>query len=119
MEARDVMVSPAITVGENETVRGVASVRPKLEISPSDATIRSKLMDELKTQPWSHPLKLNVTVAAGLVDLWGLRRVRRTAESYCGGGGDNLRRHRRERSPHAQACAPQGMMGAGFGTIAG
>ena len=70
MEARDVMVSPAITVGENETVRGIASVRPKLEISPSDATIRSKLMDELKTQPWSHPLKLNVTVAAGFVDLW-------------------------------------------------
>ena len=29
------------------------------------------LMDELKKQPWSHVHRLNVTVKAGVVDLWG------------------------------------------------
>lgn len=58
-------------VSRANIIQAVASARPKLEISPSDVTIRKKLMDELKKQPWSHVHRLNVTVAAGVVDLWG------------------------------------------------
>jgi CHAD domain-containing protein len=39
--------------------------------TPSDATIRTKLLEELKKQFWAHPHKLNSTVANGVVDLWG------------------------------------------------
>jgi CBS domain-containing protein len=58
-------------VSRANIIQAVASARPKLEISPSDATIRKKLIDEVKKQPWSHVHKLNVTVTAGVVDLWG------------------------------------------------
>ncbi len=58
-------------VSRANIIQAVASARPKLEITPSDATIRKKLMDELKRQPWSHVHSLNVTVAAGVVNLWG------------------------------------------------
>jgi CBS domain-containing protein len=59
-------------VSRANIVQAVASVRPKLEVSLSDAQIRKKLLDELKRQPWSHVHRLNVTVTGGVVDLWGL-----------------------------------------------
>jgi CBS domain-containing protein len=52
-------------------IQAAASARPKLEISLSDATIRERLMDELRQQRWTHAHKLNVTVTNGVVDLWG------------------------------------------------
>jgi CBS domain-containing protein len=58
-------------VSRANIIQVVASARPKLEISFSDATIREKLLVELKRQPWAHVHKLNVTVANGVVDLWG------------------------------------------------
>ena len=58
-------------VSRANIIQAVASIRPKFEISLSDATIRKKLMDELKKQPWSHLHRLNITVTAGVVDLWG------------------------------------------------
>jgi CBS-domain-containing membrane protein len=58
-------------VSRANIIQAVASARPKLEISLSDATIREKLMDELKQQRWTHVHKLNVTVTNGVVDLWG------------------------------------------------
>ena len=58
-------------VSRANIIQAVASARPKLEISLSDATIRKRLMDELKQQPWTHVHKLNVTVTDGVVDLWG------------------------------------------------
>jgi CBS domain-containing protein len=58
-------------VSRANIIQAVASARPALEINPSDAAIRKKLMDELKKQPWSHVHRLNVTVKAGVVDLWG------------------------------------------------
>lgn len=58
-------------VSRANIIQAVASARPILEINPSDATIRKKLMGELKKQPWSHVHRLNVTVNAGVVDLWG------------------------------------------------
>ena len=58
-------------VSRANIIQAVASARPKLEISLSDAAIRKRLMDELKQQRWTHVHKLNVTVTDGVVDLWG------------------------------------------------
>jgi len=58
-------------VSRANIIQVIASARPKLEISLSDATIRKKLLDELKKQPWSHVNRLNVTVVGGVVNLWG------------------------------------------------
>jgi CBS domain-containing protein len=83
-------------VSRANIIQAVASARPKLEISPSDAMIRKKLMDELKKQPWSHVHRLNVTVAAGVVDLWGFvesekerRAITVAAETISGVTGVN------------------------------
>ncbi|MDN5001247.1 CBS domain-containing protein [Bradyrhizobium sp. GCM10027634] len=58
-------------VSRANIIQAVASARPKLEIALSDATVRQKLMEELKKQPWAHPHKINVVVTRGIVDLWG------------------------------------------------
>ena len=58
-------------VSRANIIQAVASARPKLEVSLSDAAIRKNLLEELKKQPWSHVHRLNVTVASGVVDLWG------------------------------------------------
>jgi CBS domain-containing protein len=58
-------------VSRANIIQAVASARPKFEITLSDATIRQKLMEELRKQPWAHAHKLNVTVTRGIVDLWG------------------------------------------------
>jgi CBS domain-containing protein len=58
-------------VSRANIIQAVASARPKLEISLPDATIRRRLLDELKQQPWAHTHKLNVTVTNGVIDLWG------------------------------------------------
>src|SRR6516162_4675105 len=58
-------------VSRANIIQAVASARPKLEMSLSDAAIRKNLLEELKKQPWSHVHRLNVTVAGGVVDLWG------------------------------------------------
>lgn len=59
-------------VSRANIIQAIATARPKLEISTSDATIRKRLMDELEKQPWSHVHRLNVTVMAGVVNLWGV-----------------------------------------------
>ena len=78
-------------VSRANIIQAVASARPKLEISPSDATIRKELMEELKKQPWSHVHRLNATVTAGVVDLWGFveseeerRAIKVAAETISG-----------------------------------
>ena len=78
-------------VSRANIIQAVASIRPKFEISLSDATIRKKLMDELKKQPWSHVQRLNITVTAGVVDLWGFveseeerQAITVAAETTCG-----------------------------------
>jgi CBS domain-containing protein len=78
-------------VSRAKIIQAVASIRPKFETSLSDATIRKKLMDELKKQPWSHVHRLNITVTAGVVDLWGFveseeerQAITVAAETTCG-----------------------------------
>jgi CBS domain-containing protein len=58
-------------VSRANIIQVIASARPTLEVSLSDAAIRKSLLEELKKQPWSHVHRLNVTVAGGVVDLWG------------------------------------------------
>ena len=58
-------------VSRANIIQAIASARPKLEISLPDATIRERLLDELKEQSWAHVHKLNVTVTNGVVNLWG------------------------------------------------
>jgi CBS domain-containing protein len=88
-------------VSRANIIQAIASARPKLEISPSDATIRKKLIDELKKQPWSHAHRINATVTAGVVDLWGFveseeerRAIAVAAETILGvtGVNDHLKR---------------------------
>jgi len=103
-EAQHIKRVPIVTKGgdlvgivsRTNIIQAVASARPRLEISPSDAMIRKKLMDELKKQPWSHVHRLNVTVTAGVVDLWGLvesekerQAIRVAAETITGIAGVN------------------------------
>lgn len=78
-------------VSRANIIQGIASARPKLEIGPSDTTIREKLIAELRKQSWSHVHKLNVTVINGIVDLWGFAQseeerqaIRVAAESIPG-----------------------------------
>ena len=59
-------------VSRANIVQALASARPELEISASDAMIRDRLITELKKHSWSHLYKLNVTVTNGVVDLWGV-----------------------------------------------
>ena len=58
-------------VSRANIIQAIASARPLLEISLSDAAIRARLLEELRRQPWAHTHKLNITVTNGVVDLWG------------------------------------------------
>lgn len=58
-------------VSRANIIQAVASVGPRLEISLPDAAIRTRLLDELKKQPWTQAHKLNVMVTDGVIELWG------------------------------------------------
>jgi CBS domain-containing protein len=58
-------------VSRANIIQAIASAQPALEISPSDTTIRQKLLDELNKQPWAHTFRLSIIVRNGIVDLWG------------------------------------------------
>jgi predicted transcriptional regulator len=88
-------------VSRANIIQAVASARPKLEVSLSDATIRKALLAELKKQPWSHVHRLNVTVTGGVVDLWGLvdsekerQAITVVAETVSGHGVNDHLMHR-------------------------
>jgi CBS domain-containing protein len=68
-------------VSRANIIQGVASARPKLEISLPDTTIREKLIAELKKHSWSHVHNLNVTVANGVVDLWGFAETEKERQA--------------------------------------
>ncbi|MGO4512831.1 CBS domain-containing protein [Bradyrhizobium sp. 2TAF36] len=58
-------------VSRANLLQAIASARPKLEVSLSDASIRKRFLEELKKQSWAHTFNLNATVRNGVVDLWG------------------------------------------------
>lgn len=53
-------------------IQAVASARKSLEVPRSDSAIRDNLLAHLNKQPWAHTNLMNITVANGVVDLWGL-----------------------------------------------
>jgi CBS domain-containing protein len=55
-------------------VQALASLeaKPHLQLSPSDAEIRSRIVRRLENEPWAHTSLLNVLVNDGIVDLWGI-----------------------------------------------
>jgi CBS domain-containing protein len=59
-------------VSRANLVQAVASARADLDVAPSDAAIRAKLLAHLKSQAWAHTGLLNITVTDGVVDLWGI-----------------------------------------------
>jgi CBS domain-containing protein len=80
-------------VSRANLVQALASLeaKPHLELSPTDATIRDRIMRRLESEPWAHTSLLNVLVNDGIVDLWGIVHtaiekdaVRVTAESTPG-----------------------------------
>ncbi len=58
-------------VSRANLIQAVASAWPKLEVPLPDSTIRQNLLGELKKHSWAHTHNLSVTVANGIVDLWG------------------------------------------------
>ena len=78
-------------VSRANLIQVIASARPKLEMTLPDSTIKQKLLDDIKKQPWAHRYNLSVTVAGGVVDLWGYaqsdderRAIRVAAEAIPG-----------------------------------
>ena len=59
-------------VSRANLIQAVATARKLLNIPLSDTTIRETILSHLKKQPWAHTTMLNVTVNAGVVDLWGI-----------------------------------------------
>lgn len=59
-------------VSRANLLQAIATARPRLEVHLPDAAIRQKILDHVRKQNWSHAHNLNVTVANGIVDLWGL-----------------------------------------------
>jgi CBS domain-containing protein len=78
-------------VSRSNLIQAVATSRKLLDIPLSDTTIRENILSHLKKQPWAHTSMLNVTVNAGVVDLWGIaesaaerKAIRVAAESTLG-----------------------------------
>lgn len=78
-------------VSRANLIQAVATARKLPDIPLSDTTIREKILSHLKKQPWAHTTMLNVTVNAGVVDLWGIaesaaerKAIRVAAESTLG-----------------------------------
>jgi signal-transduction protein with cAMP-binding, CBS, and nucleotidyltransferase domain len=55
-------------------VQALASLeaKPHLQLSPTDAEIRNRIVRRLEDEPWAHTSLLNVLVNDGIVDLWGI-----------------------------------------------
>ena len=53
-------------------VQAVATARKEMEFPLSDFAIRERVLADLRAQQWSHSSSLNVTVADGVVNLWGV-----------------------------------------------
>ena len=83
-------------VSRANLLQAVATAQPKLDLQLPDAAIRQKIVDHLKKQRWTHAYNLNVTVANGVVDLWGVIDFR------SGEKGASRRRRERVRSSEGQ-----------------
>lgn len=58
-------------VSRANLLQAVATARPKLDLHLPDIMIRRNVLEKLKQQSWTSTHRLNVTVANGVVELWG------------------------------------------------
>ncbi|MFZ5734699.1 MAG: CBS domain-containing protein [Pseudomonadota bacterium] len=58
-------------VSRSNLLQAVATARPSLKLHLPDAMIRRNVLEKLKQQSWTSTHRLNVTVANGIVELWG------------------------------------------------
>jgi CBS domain-containing protein len=62
-------------VGRGDIIQKFASQRPvPHEVAGDDAKIRAQINSEIRSHGWTNPVALNITVADGVVDIWGLYR---------------------------------------------
>jgi CBS domain-containing protein len=59
-------------VSRANLIQAVAGAPSELEIKVSDQQIREKLLADLQGQPWAQLGIINITVADGVVGLWGI-----------------------------------------------
>lgn len=61
-------------VSRANLVRALASLetKPIPQVSPTDAEIRTRVLQRLKNEPWANTSLLNIIVSDGVVDLWGI-----------------------------------------------
>jgi CBS domain-containing protein len=61
-------------VSRANLLQALASLEKKQipTVAADDQAIRTKLMDQLKAEPWAHTSLMNVIVQNGTVELWGL-----------------------------------------------
>jgi len=78
-------------VSRANLIQAMATARKLLDVPLSDTTIRENILSHLNKQPWAHTMMLNVTVNAGVVDLWGIadsaterKAIKVAAESIAG-----------------------------------
>ena len=58
-------------VSRSDLLRALVGQARKAPIASDDRTIRTTILDALDKQPWAPVTSLNVTVADGVVDVWG------------------------------------------------
>ncbi len=58
-------------VSRSDLVRALIGHIRKTPIAGDDRAIRTAILDALEKQPWAPVTSLNVTVAAGVADVWG------------------------------------------------
>jgi CBS domain-containing protein len=81
LEARRIKRVPVVENGQlvgivsrANLVQALASASNPEAVTASDSAIRDKLVEHLKHQPWARDALVNVTVADGVVGLWGVVR---------------------------------------------
>jgi CBS domain-containing protein len=58
-------------VSRANLIQALASAPDTAKVASSDSAIREKLIEHLKRQPWARSSLVNITVAEGVVGLWG------------------------------------------------
>jgi CBS-domain-containing membrane protein len=78
-------------VSRANLIQVIASAPSEMQITLTDTTIRTKLLQHLNEQRWAHTARLNVIVHDGVVELWGIagsdaesQAIRVAAESMPG-----------------------------------
>lgn len=70
-------------VARSNLLQALATADVRKPVSSDDSTIREKLTDELKAQPWVRLVMMNVVVENGIVHLFGFVRTEEERNAVC------------------------------------